>query len=214
MLLIATPAYNSLVHVDYLHTLLGLKVPYSVATVGNESLITRARNKLFSLFVKHTQFDHLLFLDADVGVSPGGIEKLLSHGKDLIGAPVPLKHPNKIVFNYGRVLDDSTYPVVETDKVGCAVMLVSRRLAEDVAKHAEEQGWVYRHNPAYSRGSDIGELKIYDVFKVGVVSGEYLSEDFYFCKLCRDLGYRVYVDLSVHVRHNGFLPIEVATSQG
>ena len=208
-LLIATPAYNSLVHTDYLHTLLNLKIPYSVITLGNESLITRARNKLFSLFINYSQFSHLLFLDADIGINPEDIKKLISYNKNLIGAAVPLKHPTQIIFNYGKILDDSNYPLVEVDRVGCAVMLISRKLALDLASYAEKQGWVYNHNPFYSRGDNLGNFKIYDIFKVGIFNGEYLSEDYFFCKLCRELGYKVYVDLSIKVRHNGMLPIEI-----
>ncbi len=70
-------------------------------------------------------------------------------------------------------------------------------------------GWVYNHNPFYSRGDNLGNFKIYDIFKVGIFNGEYLSEDYFFCKLCRKLGYKVYVDLFIKVRHNGMLPIEI-----
>jgi hypothetical protein len=43
----------------------------------------------------------------------------------------------------------------------------------------------------------------YDVFQVGVKDGEYLSEDYWVCKTLQEKGFKVYVDTSIPVRHNG-----------
>ena len=43
-IMIGTPAYNGQLHTDYLHALLGFSrngIQFSVATISNESLITR-----------------------------------------------------------------------------------------------------------------------------------------------------------------------------
>ena len=209
MLLIATPAYNSLVHTDYLHTILNLSsyIKFSLLTIGNESLITRARNKAFSIFVHNKQFSHLLFIDADIGIHPQDIVKLLQHNKPIIGAPVPLKSLNKLVYNYGKILDNSDYPLVKTDRIGTAVFMINREVAENLALLAKQNNWVYLGNPFYSEGSNVDIPEYYDVFKVGVYKGEYLSEDYYFCKLCRELGYDIWVDLSIPVKHNGMVGI-------
>ena len=45
--------------------------------------------------------------------------------------------------------------------------------------------------------------EFYNVFDVGVFDDDYLSEDFYFCRLVRELGHQVYVDVSIPTRHNG-----------
>ena len=209
-LLIGTPAYNSLVHTDYLHSVMSytrLKdIRFSVLTLGNESLITRARNKIFSIFVAY-DFDYLLFLDADIMFPANGLVKLLNHNKHLIGAPVRLKDPNRVVYNYGEVLDDSQKPLLKVDRIGCAVMLISKQLALDVVKECQESGEYYYHNPDYTRGEQISRIKIYNAFRVGVSDGEYLSEDFYFCKLARQLGYDIYVDTSCKTIHNGVVSL-------
>ena len=53
-ILIGTPAYGGQVHTDYVKSILPLRsvgVNFNVAFVGNQALITRARNEIFSMFV-------------------------------------------------------------------------------------------------------------------------------------------------------------------
>ena len=50
---------------------------------------------------------------------------------------------------------------------------------------------------------DAGIDVTYDVFKVGVYDGEYLSEDFFFCRYLREMDYKILVDPSIPTRHNG-----------
>lgn len=51
--------------------------------------------------------------------------------------------------------------------------------------------------------------EIYDVFQVGIDKelNTYLSEDYWFCRLVRQLGYKVYVDMSISTVHNGTLAL-------
>ena len=92
--MIATPAYGGAVHLAYVTSLLAFhaaKIPFALVGMSNESLITRARNALISTFQARTAFTHLLFLDADVGLPAQGLARMIAAGKDVIGAPVPLK---------------------------------------------------------------------------------------------------------------------------
>ncbi|RLA59112.1 MAG: hypothetical protein DRQ78_11035 [Epsilonproteobacteria bacterium] len=210
-LLVGTPAYNSMVHTDYLHSVMSYTtvkdLSFSVATIGNESLITRARNKIFSIFANNKAFDYLLFLDADIMFPVTELTKLLSHNKDLIGAPVRLKDSDRIFYNYGEVLDESMSPLLEVDRIGNAVMLISRKLANDVVDKCIDSKQYYIHNPDYTRGNQVLNNKIYDVFKVGIHEGEYLSEDYWFCKFAAELGYAIYVDTSCKTVHNGVVSL-------
>ncbi len=56
-----------------------------------------------------------------------------------------------------------------------------------------------------TRGHADPNIKMYDIFKTGVFDGDYLSEDFYVCKVLRDLGFTVYVDPNVRTIHNGMM---------
>lgn len=213
-ILIGTPAYNSMVHTDYMHSLLKFrerKIPFTTMTIGNESLITRGRNNIIS-YCYHQQeiFSHLLFLDADIGMTDADLIKLLSHKKDVIGAPVPLKGKDTFgrpVYNVGKIIEQKQQDLITTDRVGTAVFMLSMRVVVDLIEHAKKQEDVYLSNPL-TRGN-MEQMQSYDVFKAKVINGEYLSEDYYVCNVLRTLlGYSVYVDPTIKVKHNGMFVFE------
>lgn len=204
---IGTPAYNSMVHTDYLHSIISYyeaKIPFTLMTLGNESLITRGRNTCLSYFYSMMGFTHLLFLDADIYLHAEGLTQLLSHKKDVIGAPVALKgydDSGNPVYNTGEILDKEE-DLLKVDKVGTAVLILSREAVNELVHHAQKNGDVYYPNK-YTRGDANTNIKMYDVFKTGVFNGEYYSEDFYVCRTLRKLGFDIYVDPNVRVKHNG-----------
>jgi hypothetical protein len=205
-ILVGTPAYGSMVHTDFLHSIIDfIKCGLQIATftIGNESLITRGRNSIISYFYEHPEYSHLLYLDADIGVSAASIAKLILHGKDVIGAPVPLKgmHPEtgKKVYNLGEILstDPDNPTMVTTEHVGTAVFILSRKAVDALVESADTYG-----SSNITRGLKLDQT-MYDVFQVGVVDGNYLSEDYFVCDMLRKRGFDVWVDTSIEVRHNG-----------
>jgi len=207
-LFIGTPCYNSMLHSDYLHSVISFyekNIPFAVMTLGNESLITRGRNTILSYFHKAENFTHLLFLDADIHLTGEGLIRLLAHEKDVIGAPVPLKgydNNSNSVFNTGKLIEEKGNGLVTLDRVGTAVFMLSRKAVDALVQHAVDSGDVYKGNP-YTRGDAVDDMDIYDIFKVGVVDGEYLSEDYFVCNTLRKLGFEVFVDVGVRTKHNG-----------
>tara|TARA_B100000287_G_scaffold384463_1_gene390967 strand:+ start:127 stop:801 length:675 start_codon:yes stop_codon:yes gene_type:complete len=214
-ILIGTPAYGGQVHTDYVRSILPLPsvgVNFNTVFIGNQSLITRARNEIFSLFVseKASMFSHLLFLDADMGIDHRHVRKMLDYQLPFIGAAVPLKgfkESGNLHFNTGDELSQLENGLIEYDVVGTAVMMISRKLALKVAQKAIEDNLVYTSDgiPVKRDGWRIdNETKVtYDVFKVGVYDGQYLSEDFFFCRYLRKMDYKILVDPSIPTRHNG-----------
>ena len=204
-LMIGTPAYNGMVHVDYVHSLMSIQsagIPFTLMTTGGESLITRARNGILSRFFVTPDCTHLLFLDGDIRVSGASIRKLIDHGKDVIGAPVPLKTPpgQDRVFNTGGVVDASARPA-EVIRIGTAVFMLSRRAVKALVEDARACGHVYGTDPLARGQEDLPAQ--YDVFRVGVRDGEYLSEDFWVCYRLAELGFTVHADLTIRVKHYG-----------
>jgi hypothetical protein len=66
--LIGTPCFGGQIHVGYFQSMLDLSinltrigVPFEVMTVGNESLITRARNGIVARFIGDKTLTHLMF---------------------------------------------------------------------------------------------------------------------------------------------------------
>lgn len=204
---IGTPAYNSMVHTDYLHSIIDFNkhnLPITVMTIGNESLIPRGRNSVISYFHTMKQFSHLFFLDADIYLSFDGLSKLMSHEKDVIAAPVALKGfdmSGNPVYNTGKVLNEEKEDLVSVDRVGTAVMILSRKATDALIDDAILNNEVYNPNP-HSRGNAKDVLH-YNVFQTGVVDKDYDSEDFYICRKLINLGFKIYVDPTIRPRHNG-----------
>ncbi len=204
---IGTPAYNSMVHTDYLHSIIDFNkhdMPITVMTIGNESLIPRGRNSVISYFHTMKQFTHLLFLDADIYLSFKDLSKLMSHDKDVIAAPVALKGfdtSGNPVYNIGKVLTNEKEDLITVDRVGTAVLILSRKATDALIDDAINNNDVYNSSP-FSRGNAM-DIHHYNVFQTGVVDKEYDSEDFFVCRKLIKLGFEIYVDTMVRPRHNG-----------
>ena len=214
-LLIGIPAYGCLTHIDNNLTLFSLiqHLKFDIKYVGNESLITRARNTIASFFYHNKQFTHLLFLDADVGLmhngefSPYGILRLLNWEKDVIGAPVPLKGTDSngnLVYNVTSPIQNIEGNLFSVNHIGTAVLLFSRKAIDSLVEDAKINNHVYTSNP-HSRGINqkVDVTEQYDIFKVGVVNGTYLSEDYFACATLKNMGYTIYCDDSIQAIHNG-----------
>lgn len=69
-------------------------IPMSYAFVYNESLVTRARNRLVDQYLKSTNHTHSLQIDADIGFNPDDILVMLESDHAVIGAPCVKKDIN------------------------------------------------------------------------------------------------------------------------
>ena len=204
-IMVGTPAYNGMVHTDYVNSLLSFNIAglrFGYLSLGGESLITRARNSILAHFHHNKSFTHLLFLDGDVFLDGKDVKKMLDTGHDVIGAPVPLKtlEGGKPVFNIsGPLGEEGNLAMVE--RLGTAAMMLSRKAVTALVEDAIDDGRVYGANPLARGIGDADEN--YDVFQVGVRDGDYLSEDYWVCYRLRELGFNVYVDISIRTRHHG-----------
>lgn len=208
-LLIGTPAYGGMVHSDFASALLGYQhaqIQFALMTIGNESLITRARNTILAEFHARTEFSHLLFLDADVLLPAPGLYRMLASGHDVIGAAVALKGRNAAggrIFNIGR-LQGEQGPFYQVERIGTAALLLSRRAANLLVEDARADARVYSLG-VMVRGLQLQAGVQYDVFRTGVVGDEYLSEDFWVCRELRRLGLSIYLDPTIVTRHSGIM---------
>lgn len=66
-------------------------IPMGLQTIGNESLITRARNQIVYNFMEAKHLTHLMFIDADISFDPIDVFRLVLRKKDVIAAAYPLK---------------------------------------------------------------------------------------------------------------------------
>jgi hypothetical protein len=209
--MIGTPAYGGMIHTDYVNALLGYQragINFGLMTIGNESLITRARNTILAEFYEHTEFSHLLFLDADVLLPAAGLSRMIAHAKDVIGAPVALKGraaDGSRVFNTGSSCGEEGSLLLCT-RIGTAALMLSRAAVSHLVEDAKQQGLVYSRGHTARSAALLANIH-YDVFRVGVIEDEYLSEDYWVCRSLRRLGYAIYVDPTIVTQHSGTVQV-------
>ena len=95
---IATPCYGGMLTDAYTIGLLSLvqhfereKEKYTINLMGNQSLITRARNKLVAMFMAGARNTHLMFIDSDIAFNAEDVIKLINHNKDIVAGTYPKK---------------------------------------------------------------------------------------------------------------------------
>ena len=104
---IAKPCYGGMLtestfmsFIKWANTARQLGIDWTLETMVNESLISRARNTLTAKFLDMPDATHLFFVDADIGWEPWHLLVLLNRDVDVIGGLYPMKTmPIKWVVN-------------------------------------------------------------------------------------------------------------------
>ena len=200
----------------------------NLCTPAGESLITRARNGLCGYFILEKTFTHMLFIDSDLCFNPLSVIKMLESGHDLVAGCYPLKkydmtmlreavkkydndddiRANSLIYCFTPV--GESFEVIngfcQVGDVGTGLMLISRACIDKM--QAEYPELYCGVGSACCGYTDI-HPEINDnfwLFFETIFDKEqkrYLSEDYYFCKLWRDIGGEVWMDMVSPVTHTG-----------
>lgn len=214
--LICTPAYGGNMGFEYVISLLRLdhalrarNIGVDYAFLANESLIQRARNYLCKQFMDAESFTHLLFIDADIQFQPDDILRMIDAQVPLIGGVYPKK---KIHWDRNTAggtsmahmldyvvtpLDASTtisniYEPQPVKYVGTGCMLIAREVLEAMQIAAPDR-WFFAEGVKYYAFFDC----------IFAEDKTYLSEDYYFCNVWRNLGGTVYAAYWTRLTHWG-----------
>ena len=233
------PIYGGMLTEATLHGLLELqswtqanKIAMRIQTMGNESLITRARNTIVSMMMDQTDFvaTHLLFIDADIGFNWKNIERLICADKDIVCGIYPRKHiylekVKKILeenpsatadeieakaLGYNVNFDDPESIRGEdgyfrVNEAATGMMLVKREVFRKMFKKFPERKY---ESDQIVNGGPYRSDNCYDLFAVGPYKTKdqirYLSEDYYFSRLwTEECGGEIWADLSMPLTHFG-----------
>ena len=192
------PMYGGMLTENTMHGLLELQqwtmtngVGMRIQTIGNESLITRARNTIVSMMMDQTDYvaTHLLFIDSDIGFTSLNIERLICADKDIACGIYPRKHINfnkikKILqenpnasedeleamsLGYNINFDDPTNLTGENgffkvNEAATGMMLIKREVFRTMMKKFPERKYISDQivNGKYFRSDNC-----YDLFAVG-----------------------------------------------
>jgi len=203
---IAMPCYGGMLtestfmsFIKWANTARQLGIDWTLETMVNESLISRARNTLTAKFLDMPDATHLFFVDADIGWEPWHLLVLLNRDVDVIGGLYPMKTmPIKWVVNGFEGAEEGPDGLQEVSKAGTGFLLMKKHVFEKMKNHPAVKQ--YKNDigldPKYDQ-----HLKTY--FDTAVRQNRYYSEDWTFCENWRDLGGRIWVDKRVLLRHSG-----------
>ena len=231
-LFVATPMYGGLCTGGYtmgilecVQTFMHNNIQMYYSYMMNESLITRARNGMSYDFLQ-SDATHLMFIDADISFKPQDIVRMVQADKDIICGLYPKKEINwklvsdavksgvdykdlasytgSFVVNLVGGATESTGNVnepMEIDNGGTGFMLIKREVFEKlqptVPKYTNDMILIVDKNPV---------KKIIDEFfatSIDEVSNRLLSEDYHFCKIAREAGFKVYAAPWANLTHSG-----------
>jgi hypothetical protein len=238
------PMYGGLLTEPTMHGLLDLQqwtmmngIGLRFQSMGNESLITRARNTIVSMMLDQQDFiaTHLLFIDADIGFSWKNIERLICADKDVVCGIYPRKHIHlekiKNILNedpnisldeleakslgYNINLDNPSNVKGENgyfkvNEAATGMMLVKREVLTTMFKNFPERKY---ETDQIVNGLHYRSDNCYDLFAVGPYKTldqiRYLSEDYYFSRLwTEECGGEIWADLSMPLTHFGNRPFK------
>jgi hypothetical protein len=229
---IATPMYGGMCSGYYTQGVLGLigvlsGMGHSSATsfIFNESLITRARNMLTHKFLE-SDCTHMLFIDADISFEPAQVPLMIQKNVPVICGIYPKKeinwpavheaamngvaatdlhkHSGSLVVN---LVGYSGEAVVRADQPaeiwngGTGFMLIKREVFEKLADKVP----AYNNDVVDSLGSFKHGFSIKEYFTTSIEPGtnRLLSEDYHFCRLCRENDIKIYAAPWVQLGHMG-----------
>lgn len=220
--MVATPMYGGMCCSEFAQNIYELRAAIDqtgnhVTTVflGNESLVTRARNSLAWYFLS-TDATHLLFMDADLRFRPRDVMSMLRADKDIIAGIAPVKAINwdavrsgaqKNVKDLSRLTGYFNMDKLEghdmrsldmpfqVKHIGSGCMMIKRGVFEKLKDHVE----YYTNGTATIAAGE----KIYNFFRSEVVDKSLLSEDYYFCHLWRQHGGTVWAAPWCEIGHFG-----------
>ena len=226
---LATPCYGGMLNLHFMQSVLALQdacrergVGLHVELMGGDALITRARSRLAARFLAHPQATHILFCDADIGFSPQNLFRLLDAAKPMIAGVYPLK---LIDWDKARAAAKADAPDLMAASIGYVVRFIptpnhSVEIEDGIAKVAyggtgfllierqAMQSIVDAHPELRARMGDmadkLGEEAVM-VFETMIEpeTGQYLSEDYAFCRRWRDLGGEIWADTEARLTHVG-----------
>ncbi len=195
--MVATPSHDGKVRVEYAYAMgesirLCARAGVSLCPVyfPGESILPWARNELLAIAVA-SGVDQVIWIDADMAWEPDSIIRLLGHEVDVVGYPC-VKRTDDEAYNVKARPDQ----LVANDRGLMQVLSVGTgflRMSRSAVKALWDNSRPYN--------TPNGERR--NVFEIGIMQGEPISEDVMTCGKLAALGFPVHIDPSVTCSHVG-----------
>jgi hypothetical protein len=191
--------------------------------VMKSSLVTQGRQLCVSAFLS-SGCTHLLFVDSDISFSYKMFEKMVNYDKDITMVPYPIKSidfqkikkkmesgnkldPMLLGNQYTMSITDPTNikmenGFIEVERGPAGFMLIKREAIEKLIKEYPE--FTIKQHTLID-GKLVERDNMYNFFDTYWDPNEktYTGEDFYFCKLAKHAGIKMYALVDEYISHFG-----------
>ena len=224
---VGTPCYGGLVTTNYFTSLFSLQdacsrmgINLSVLALSGDALITRARQNIMTCFLEDPTATHLMFIDADIGFDPGQVFRLLQFNKDITAGIYPLKR-----VDWARVGEMARRGVPDLESAGLHYVMEMTGPSMTVngfarVAYAGTGFLLIRRSVFFAMMEKYPQLRYsgggpddpfrqsqfrYAFFNcvLDEKTGQFLPEDYSFCKLWTDMGGEIWGDLQSRLDHVG-----------
>lgn len=186
----------------------GYRIGYD--KIQGESLISRARNRSISRFIRDGSFDWFFSIDSDIVFDHDLYKKLMSHNKEFIGAIYRVKSKKVASSSVPISVDGAPWKGKTIDMynglqemmyVSTGCLLVNKTVIMDMVNKYPEL--LYQDD--YSDENTWGFYNPMIVDYYG--TKRYLSEDWAFCYRAREIGIKIYADTDIRIGHMHMTPL-------
>lgn len=180
-------------------------------SMNGEAGINRSRSIMASRWWAETADDVFLMLDDDIVFAPEDAEKIVTecrNGHDIICAAYPVRDGGHVAIRgYGGAFEFGPgFPPIEIKYAATGFIAVHRRVLDAMIQTLPlchgNQPWAFWPLFDFKTVADEGSGGF-----------NYLSEDWNFCDMAMNLGFKVWLDPSIQLRHLGQVPISVSNMQ-
>jgi len=187
----------------------------------NSSLVTHGRNMVTCGFL-HSNYDYLLFIDADVSFEPEAVLRMLVAKKDVICTPYRLKLADMTVkypvtFKDAKKIDIEELgmvDIVEIEAGPAGLMLIDRKVFERLMKKNSNYKINIPDNKLKEMNDEVMGVPttedpiseyLYNFWDTSfyLSSGAWKGEDLAFCALVRGAGFKIHANIDSETTHHG-----------
>lgn len=201
--LFGLPSYTGMWSGDVWTNIMAQTKENKVETLRKERQhIVRARDEI-SKFALDNKFDFLYMQDDDNIIEPWSVDKLISHNKDIISAPIKRRNQDEEVC-IAKAVKDKKHPditryellkekevknkgLLKVDAVGFGAVLIKVSVLDELYKHYPNP-----YMQIVNSRTTQDEWTVYPI-----------SEDLSFCAKATKLGFECWCDCSIKTAHFG-----------
>jgi hypothetical protein len=167
--------------------------------------VAQARNSLSANFLEG-DWTHLLFIDSDLVFTPEDVARVCSHDVPVVGGMYPIKREGPIIWCGNTFPGEGKQEPPQEDGlqriryVGTGFVCIERSVLERMREAFREEIEYTVDEPPHRVEWDFWR---FGYRKTADSRRRYLTEDWFFCQLCLELGIPVYADTRILLKHIG-----------